>query len=167
MGAGIYGGFGNTKGSAKVNKCINIDSKEKNYTRKQILDYIDGKTKQSSIIVDKIRKGEIKISVLGDKLFDEYLGVESDVVGAAVGNSIYLRKNSKTIYSDIVHEGTHAIDFLNGERYSFISGWEGETKAYIAEHHFQKASGLKVEFKSEDEIKIHVMMNYKKKGGIR
>lgn len=73
-------------------------------------------------------------------------------------------KNSNTIHSDIVHEGTHAVDYLSGLSYDKISSWNGEIKAFTAEHHFQKASGLKLQFDSENEIKIHVMNNYKKKG---
>ena len=38
-------------------------------------------------------------------------------------------------------------------------------KAYTEEHHFQKVSGLAVQFTNEDEIKVHVWKNYRKKGG--
>ncbi|WP_288886487.1 hypothetical protein [uncultured Eubacterium sp.] len=164
MGAGIHGGFGATKGSVKLYKDIYAKSKEQNYTREQLINFLDGKTKQSSIIADKIRKGEIKISVLGDKFFEDVFGVNKDVVGIAIDNKIYVRKNSNTIHSDIVHEGTHAVDYLSGLSYDKISSWNGEIKAFTAEHHFQKASGLKLQFDSENEIKIHVMNNYKKKG---
>ena len=114
MGAGYHGGFGATKGSAKIYKDGYQKSQDKEYTREQLIDFLDGKTAQSSVIADKIRKGEIKLSVLGDELFERAFGVNSDVVGIAIDNKIYLRKNSSTIHSDMVHEGTHAIDFLKG-----------------------------------------------------
>lgn len=165
MGAGYHGGFGATKGNSKIYKDGYQKSQGKSYTREQLVDFLDGKTTQSSEIADKIRKGEIKLSVLGDELFERVFGVNSDVVGIAIDNKIYLRRNSSTIHSDMVHEGTHAMDYLKGLPYEKISSWEGEIKAYTAEHHFQKASGLAVQFTNEDDIKIHVWSNYKKKGG--
>ena len=165
MGAGYHGGFGATKGSSKVLKKGYQSSGEQNYTKEQLVDFLDGKTSQSSEIADKIRKGEIKLSVLGDELFERAFGVNSDVVGIAIDNKIYIRRNSSTIHSDMVHEGTHAMDFLKGLPYEKISSWDGEIKAYTAEHHFQKASGLAVQFTNEDEIKVHVWKNYRKKGG--
>ena len=45
-----------------------------------------------------------------------------------------------------------------------FTSWTGEYKAYVAEHKFQKAKGLKLEFANEDEIKVHIALNYKKKG---
>ena len=165
MGAGYHGGFGATKGSSKVLKSGYQSSGGQNYTREQLVNFLDGKTSQSSEIADKIRKGEIKLSVLGDELFERAFGVNSDVVGIAIDNKIYLRRYSGTIHSDMVHEGIHAMDFLKGLPYEKISSWDGEIKAYTAEHHFQKASGLAVQFTNEDEIKVHVWKNYRKKGG--
>ena len=105
MGAGYHGGFGATKGSAKIYKEGYQKSRDKGYTREQLVDFLDGKTTQSSVIADKIRKGEIRLSVLGDELFERAFGVNSDVVGVAIDNKIYLRRNSSTIHSDMVHEG--------------------------------------------------------------
>ena len=68
------------------------------------------------------------------------------------------------IHSDNVHEGTHAMDYINGVPYEKTSSWDGEIKAYTAEHHFQKAAGLPVQFANENEIKVHVGSNYKKRG---
>ena len=167
MGAGYHGGFGATKGSSKIGKDGHDRSQNINYTRDQLVEFLDGKTTQSSEIAEKIRRGEIMLSVLGDDLFERAFGVNHDVVGIARDNKIYLRKSSGTIHSDIVHEGTHALDYLKGIPFERISSWDGEIKAYMAEHHFQKASGLAIEFTNEDEIKVHVWSNYKKKGGKR
>lgn len=164
MGAGFHGGFGATKGSAKLNIENNKKNKIIDYTKEELLAFIDGKTSQSSVIADKIRKGEIKLSILGDELFDRAFGVNRDVIGIAIENKIYLRRNSISIHSDIVHEGTHALDYINGLPYEKISSWDGEIKAYTAEHHFQKASGLALQFSNEDDIKVHVWKNYRKRG---
>ena len=86
------------------------------------------------------------------------------MVGIAIDNKIYVRRDSINIQSDIVHEGTHAMDYLKGLPYETISSWDGEIKAYTEEHFFQKASGLAVQFANEDEIKVHVWSNYRKKG---
>ena len=165
MGAGYHGGFGATKGSAKIYEDGYQKVQGRDYTRDHLIDFLDGKTTQSSAIANKIRKGEIKLSVLGDELFERAFGVNGGVVGIAIDNKIYLRRNSGTIHSDMVHEGTHAMDFLKGVPYEQISSWEGEIRAYTAEHHFQKASGLAIQFVNEDEIQVHVWSNYKKKGG--
>ncbi|MBQ8708581.1 MAG: hypothetical protein IJ523_10885 [Succinivibrionaceae bacterium] len=164
MGAGYHGGFGSTKGSSKKDKNRDHKSQRKHYTREQLIDFINGKTTISSAIADKILKGMIKISVLGDELFERALGVSSEVVGLAIDNKIYIRASSSTIYSDIVHEGTHAMDYLQGLPYEKISSRDGEIRAYIAEHQFQKVSGLIVQFTNEDEIRVHVWLNYKLRG---
>jgi hypothetical protein len=111
MGAGYHGGFGATKGSAKVYKDGYQKVQGRDYTREQLIDFLDGKTTQSSAIANKIRKGEIKLSVLGDELFERAFGVNGDVVGIAIDNKIYLRRNSGTIHSDMVHEGTRCNGF--------------------------------------------------------
>ena len=114
MGAGYHGGFGATKGSAKIYEDGYQKVQGRDYTRDHLIDFLDGKTTQSSAIANKIRKGEIKLSVLGDELFERAFGVNGGVVGIAIDNKIYLRRNSGTIHSDMVHEGTHAMDFLKG-----------------------------------------------------
>lgn len=164
MGAGFHGGFGATKGNSKVFKDGYQKSEGNSFTREQLVGFLDGKTTHSSEIAEKIRKGEIKLSILGDELFERAFGVNRNVAGIAIDNKIYLRRNSVSIHSDMVHEGTHAMDFLHGVPYEKISSWDGEIKAYTAEHYFQKASGLAIEFANEDEIKVHVLRNYRKKG---
>jgi hypothetical protein len=59
MGSGYHGGFGATKGSS--NKVGYQKAQGSNYTREQLIDFLDGKTTQSSAIADKIRRGEIKL----------------------------------------------------------------------------------------------------------
>ncbi len=167
MGAGYHGGFGSTLGSNKVYSEVGEKNCKINYTREELIAFLEGKTAQSSEIAENIKKGYIKMSILGDELFERAFGVNKDIAGLAIENKIYLRKSSISIHSDIVHEGTHAMDFLNGIPYETISSWDGEIKAYTAEHHFQKAAGLTIEFQDEDDIRVHVWKNYKRRGGKR
>ena len=108
-----------------------------------------------------IRNKKIKINVLGDRLFEDYLGVSSDTLAVAVGDQIYLRRSSSSILSEIVHEGTHALDFINKIDVNVISSWTGETRAYSAERKFQIASGGPVDFEKEEDMMTHIMKNYK------
>ena len=163
MGTGIHGGFGLTAGRHSSSKAGKTKSVKANYTKEQLIDFIDGITPQSSKIADYIRKGKISINVLGDELFERAFGVDSNVIGLAIGNRIYIRRDSVSIYSDLVHEGTHALDYLEGISYENISSIEGEFRAYKAEHLFQRAAKLPVEFANEDDIKIHLWINYRRK----
>ena len=164
MGAGYHGGFGNTKGSNPAFKSFYQKGENGAVTKEQLLDFINGVTPESSEIAKGIMNGTIKLNVLGDKLFEEYLGVGDDVAGATVGNQIYLRRSSSSIHSDFVHEGKHALDFLSGIPTSEISSWDGEIRAYTAEHFFQKAKGIQADFSDEDDIMVYVWRYYEKGG---
>ncbi len=129
-------------------------------SRNDIIKMLDGATDESSKIVSAIRDGKIRINVLGDELFEAYLGCSSKTTAMQVGNQIYMRGNSASIYSDVVHEGTHALDYINNIPQSQISSWVGEIKAYNAERVFQIQAGLPVEFMSEKDILVHVWKNY-------
>lgn len=110
MGTGYHGGFGSSHGSGmKVSYKLGPKGESyRNYTREDLISYIDGVTEESTAIANKIRNGTIKVNVLGDRLFEEYLGASPETVAMAVGNQIYLRNSSINIYSDMVHEGVHA-----------------------------------------------------------
>lgn len=60
----------------------------------------------------------------------------------------------------VVHEGTHAIDFLNGVDETIISSWTGETSAYSAEREFQLFKGMETQFATEDDMMVHIWSNY-------
>ena len=165
MGAGYHGGFGATQGSKKqaVAKLGSKNDRVKDYTREELVRGIDGITEDASFIADMIRNKKIKINVLGDRLFEDYLGVSSDTLAVAVGDQIYLRRISISILSEIVHEGTHALDFINKIDVNVISSWTGETRAYSAERKFQIASGGPVDFEKEEDMMTHIMKNYKRR----
>ena len=165
MGTGFYGGFGLTSGSGIIVsfKLGLLSGHSKNYTREDLLNYIDGVTCESTEIAKAIREGKIKVNVLGDHLFEEYLGVSRDTVALAVGNQIYIRNSSISIYSDLVHEGIHAKDYLSGIKEEEISSVSGEIRAYSAERRFQIAKGIHVEYENEEDMLVHIWMNYKRR----
>ncbi len=138
------------------------EEKARNITRDDILRKLDGITDKSTEIVKYIRDKDIGINILGDQLFENYLGVPSSTLGVQVSKQIYIRRSSPSLISDIVHEGTHAIDFRDGISQEVISSWTGEIKAYTEERFFQIASGLKVDFENIDDMLVHIWSEYNK-----
>lgn len=67
-------------------------------------------------------------------------------------------------YFEKIRSGKYnnAYDMLSDYmRYNLFMEWG--IKAYTEENHFQKVSRLVVQFTNEDEIRVHVWSNYKKK----
>lgn len=149
-------------GSNSANKIGNSDKVVHSYAREEIINSLDGVTQKSTEIAHAIRNKDIGMNVLGDKLFESYLGSNSNTVAMQVGNQIYVRSSSASLISDVVHEGTHAMDYLNGIDQSIISSWTGETKAYSAERLFQIKSGMPVQFTTEEDMMIFIWSNYSK-----
>ena len=122
---------------------------------------LDGQTLQSTKIAQGIKNGDIKVSVLGDELFERMVG-KPDEVAAAIGNKIYLRRSSSSLVSDTVHEGTHALDYLNGFGLnSTKTTWQWEKRAFFYERQFQLSTGAKPEFNSSSDMMFHIWSNYK------
>lgn len=122
---------------------------------------LDGQTLQSTKIAQGIKNGDIKVSVLGDELFERMVG-KPDEVAAAIGNKIYLRRSSGSLLSDTVHEGTHALDYLNGFGLnSTKTTWQWEKRAFFYEHQFQLSTGVKPDFNSQSDMMFHIWSNYK------
>ena len=117
-------------------------------------------TEESTEIAKMIRNNDIGLNVLGDDLFERSLGVSSDTIGLQKGNQIYLRGSSASLFSDVVHEGTHAKDYLNGIGEDIIASKKGEIRAFSMERDFQIASGMPIEFETLDDIIVHVWKNY-------
>ncbi|MCM3473328.1 hypothetical protein [Brevibacillus borstelensis] len=132
-----------------------------NINKNNIIKALEGTTTQSTKIAQAIKNGDIKVSILGDELFDRYFGEE---LALAVGDKIYLRKSSGSLLSETVHEGTHALDFRN--MYGFEgtkTEWQWEKRAWFYERQFQKATGGKVEFEKIEDMLMHIYLNYKNK----
>lgn len=129
-------------------------------TREMIIEQLDGVTNQSTKIAEGLRNGDIKLNVLGDELFDMYTGA-TDAKALQVGNQMYVRSSSQPIVSDIVHEGTHIIDYNNKFGMSGVSSWSWEKRAYYYERQFQINSGLKPDFNNLNDMQVHIWSNYK------
>jgi hypothetical protein len=98
-----------------------------------------------------IRDGKIFLNLLDDLSFTKTVlkyapGLEDNPVflnkiyGMQIEDSIYIRAGRGNYdYSAIVHEGTHALDFLDG-----FTGWKYlfEKRAYFYEHTFELQKGL-------------------------
>ena len=140
----------------------NNTNKIKNIAKTDIINSIDGVTETSTQIADQIRKKKIGINILSDEWFEKYTGQPSSTTACHIEGQIYLRKTSPSILSDVVHEGTHALDFLNGVSEEIRGSWTGETKAYTEERLFQIAAGLPIEFETIDDMMVHIWMNYKR-----
>lgn len=83
-------------------------------------------------------------------------GVDKKVSANVVGNAAV----STSLYSDVVHEGTHASDFIAGVPEREIRTCPVEIRAYSAERQFQINSGMPVDFASEDDMLVHIYNNY-------
>ena len=166
MGAGYHGGFGATQGSAlKILPSSGSTPAIKINVRKQdIIDALRGVTDMSTLIAENIENKNIGVNILGYRLFEAAYGKSEDIGsinGFQRGRNIYIRKSSITGYSVFVHEGTHAMDFVNGVAEKLIGSHQGEFKAFVHEHDYQIKKGEKVEFKNKDEILVHIKINYK------
>ena len=162
MGTGIHGGFGNTKGSNRQEKIGIIKQVKASHTRDSLIKELHGHTEISTKIAEGLKKNNIHINVLGDYLFENYLGVGKKTVAVTIGKQIYLRSSSATIISDLVHEGTHVLDYLSGISVNNIKTWSGEIRAYKAERDFQIKTKRKLDFATEDDLYVHVWSNYKR-----
>lgn len=78
-----------------------------------------------------------------------------------IGDQIYIRRSSAHLFTDVVHEGKHALDFLNGIVKKFTT-WDLEFRAYFAEWEFQNKLGLPLDFESIKDIWFHIWENYPK-----
>ncbi|WP_128214528.1 hypothetical protein [Clostridium manihotivorum] len=74
--------------------------------------------------------------------------------------SIFLRSSrGEMIYEDLVHEGTHALDYLEGFGMNGSKSiWNWETRAFSQERQFQIMLGRQVEFSSLPEMKLEMQM---------
>jgi len=121
---------------------------------------MSGTTLQADRVVSKIRSGDIGVNILGDDLFDRFLGTD---LAVARGPQIYLRQSSANIFSESVHEGTHALDFLN--RYGFggtKSVWQWENRAWFYERQFQLSTGSPVDFPNFEDMMQHIQNSYRR-----
>ena len=154
--------LGNVRESGFASKIGSVKEIKQSFTREDIINFLDGVTEKSTEIANAIQNKDIGINVLGDELFENYLGCSSDTIAMQIGEQIYVRSSSDSLLSDIVHEGTHAMDYYNGIDENIIASWTGEITAYNAERLFQIEAGMPVQFESEEDMMVHIWSNYNK-----
>ena len=153
------------RGNTVASKVGEVNDSTQNVTRDDILEALNGTTDKSTEIAEAIQDGRIGINVLGDELFENYLGLGPNTVAAELNGQIYIRRSSQSLYSDVVHEGTHALDYLSGVDERTIASWTGEIRAYTAERDFQIQSGRTVQFPDIQDMMVHIWSFYSRDGG--
>jgi hypothetical protein len=135
-------------------------------SKADIIDNLKGKTKQGDLVADGIHSGDIGVNVLGDELFDRAYAMKGGTGEAPqafqVGDHTYVRRESPTLSSDLIHEGTHRLDELHGNvkvPYE-INPYTWEKRAFFYERQFQLASGGNVEFRSLQEMSNFIYRAY-------
>jgi hypothetical protein len=128
-----------------------------------IIEDLSTGTSQSKRIAQAMQRGDIGVNILGDEMFEKAYRYREggddveDVVAFAYGRRVYFRKGSSSIFSDAVHEGTHALDDLNNLRWD-AHLWE--KRAYFYEYTFQLWKGRPREFGNLVEILDHIKKYY-------
>jgi len=129
-------------------------------TGKLLLDKLLGTTRAAERIAKAIEAGEIRVRLLSDERFDRIhhnKGGKNAAWAFADGRTIYIRKSSPSLLSDVVHEGTHALDHLSGvER----NRRQLELRAYVNEWQFQKTTHTSTQFSSLAQLVIFVYTRY-------
>jgi hypothetical protein len=128
--------------------------------QQELVEGLLGTTEQAERIARAMESGEIKVFVLGAKSLQtlyEYKGGHRSAWAFCQGNEVYLRADSPTMLGDLVHEGTHALDYVAGLD---LSQQRLEVRAYWHEREFQLATGMPVAFKSVAALLVFVYRNY-------
>lgn len=111
-------------------------------------------TVQAEKVGRAIRDKNIKVNILGTPLFDKALrqfGIDpaDKVVALAHADHIYINRDSRSFFADIVHEGTHALDHLN----DFMGDvYQWEKRAFYHDQQFQKWVDGHLDFKDMNEM---------------
>jgi RHS repeat-associated protein len=140
---------------------LGLSCKAKSLTRDSLIDGLLGKTQQGNRVAKGIKSGNISTNVLSDEMFEKAFKLKGGRGTApqafAYGEQIFVRKNSSNLLSDTLHEGTHALDYLNdfnGNVYQL------EKRAYFYERQFQKAGGGILEHQTIDKMIGFIYANY-------
>jgi hypothetical protein len=129
-----------------------------------LVESLKGLTEQGNRVAAAIQSGDLKLNVLSDRAFEQTYrqlgGTRKRAPQAfALDDDIYVRSGSKNLRSEIVHEGTHGLDYLGGFKGTECQ-WE--KRAYFFECQFQKAGGGDVEFATIKEMLEHIDKYYKR-----
>ncbi|WP_204344522.1 hypothetical protein [Psychroserpens algicola] len=165
-----------------------------NLTRKEIADNLKGFTEQANKVAKIVEDGVFEFSILNEKAFKKkYLdigGEEADytkfkIEAFSYGDENFFRstKSVGEFMSELVHEGTHTLDYLKKEALiesaktlkgtdrlnklkniykQFGDNHSYEKRAYFHERAFQEATGLETEYTSIEDMIDHIKYSYKK-----
>jgi RHS repeat-associated protein len=141
-------------------------------SRDEVLFELEGYTLQGSRVARAVREGRVRFNVLGDGLFERTYARHSgsavnaeQALGYHVKDQIYLRSTGKL--SEVVHEGTHSLDYLSGlypdnpvPGVKALSKKSRENRARFYERQFQIATGAQVEFPNIRRMLAYVHFRY-------
>jgi len=142
-------------------------SAQRGLTREALLDSIKG-VAPGDRVAASIVAGDIKVCALGDRLFEKAVRLRDPGISDATlaqtralqwGEHVYLRSSSRFLDADLVHEGTHVLDwFRGGVRYNSV--YLSELSAYKAQRAFQMGKYGSSEFDSWWSMINHIFKNY-------
>ncbi|MCI0550083.1 MAG: hypothetical protein L0287_03940, partial [Anaerolineae bacterium] len=129
--------------------------------REDIMSGLVGFTQQGNRVASGLADRSLGLNVLGDDLFAKAWKQKGGQGAApqafAYGEQTYVRGSSQSLLSEVVHEGTHGLDYLRGFSGSTV---QLEKRAWFYERQFQRASGSKVEFENISEMLNHIKDAY-------
>lgn len=124
-------------------------------TREAVAEVLGQTTLQGGKIADGIRKGAVKMNLLGKELYEKTLkkfGIDpkvESVQALAYKDQIYVQRDNAEVFRDIVHEGTHALDYLDDYQGSV---YQWERRAFYFEQQFQKWVDRPLEFEDMNDM---------------
>jgi hypothetical protein len=140
----------------------------KNLSKWDIVENLRGYTQQANKIAKAIEEGEIVIVIKKErefiKRYEELGGDMSNIArltAFSYKEKMYFKNTTpiEQYFSELVHEGTHSLDYLNrfvGNNHSW------EKRAYFFERQFQLAIGKTPDHSSIAKMIYHIKKFYKK-----
>jgi hypothetical protein len=147
----------------KTSKKTNLTQKGliKKITRESLAEELTGYTSQGNRVAKGIKSGDIEVNILGDELLEKFYIKKTQKTSApqaySKGRNIYVRRSSDLRSSEVVHEGTHVLDFIN-EFKGTLFQWE--KRAYFFERQFQIAKKMFVEYPNIKDMLLHIFFGY-------
>ncbi|MCA8940563.1 MAG: hypothetical protein KDB07_12175, partial [Planctomycetes bacterium] len=128
-------------------------------SREQVIGALQGKTAEASRVASALQDNTIGLFVLEDSLFERSLRGLGDspddiarTMGYSIENRMYVRASDADGVATALHEGVHALDWLDGMDLTNRSRRFLESRAHVAEEEFFGAIGLRR--KSNVEIQL-------------
>ena len=127
-------------------------------TAYKLVEGLRGTTRQAERVAEAVASFKINLCLLtGEHVDGEYMakGGQGSPTAFAYGDTLYLRADSPTLLADLVHEGTHALDYLAG----FPKNKRlMELRAYYYDREFQKATNMPLQFDTLLDVLVFVFV---------